>query len=81
MLLTQLTQNIPQPNTGFLPLPAPPNTEFLRFLARPQNFLSYLTRSEESQECFTAQVCIGRTMNSSRLGRRRISCGYGAVLT
>jgi hypothetical protein len=54
---------------------------FFDFPARPQNFCSYLTRSQESQGCFIAHFCIGETMNSSNLGRRRIFGGYGVVLT
>lgn len=38
-----------------LPLPAPPNTEFLQFPAQPLIFWSYLTSSEESQVCFTTR--------------------------
>lgn len=48
-------QNVPQPNTVFLPLPAPPNTEFLQFRVQPLIFWPYLTNSEESQMCFTAR--------------------------
>ncbi len=51
-LLTQPTQNVPQPNTGVFPVPAPPNTEFLRFPVRPHSFWSYLISFEECQVHF-----------------------------
>ena len=78
MLLTQLTQNVPQPNT-----------EFLQFPARPQNFWSHLTRSEDSQGWFYCSllyqknnefVIIGTEENILRLWCRSYLIGCHQII-
>lgn len=60
------------PNAVFLPLPAPPNTEFLQFPAQLLIFWSYVTSSEESQMCFTARYIKLKNNEVVRIGMETI---------